>query len=439
MRDVAGVICLVLGIAALVALVVGLVRPQAFARRRATAGSPPPTGGASAPPLAEGAAPLPAEAPLPAPPPPAAPASVEPAPTGPRPLTVALAFGPIAAGLLLLGYILLIAPAYCVTLDPGEQVVAAPGSVIVASVDNQGMLTGTCEATPKLDDVELDEVAIEAPAGETATGEIALPDDLAAGPHTLEFSGETLEFTALTPPEYKVGKLKVDPGVQKVKATVGVSATVRNVGEAYGTFPGVLKVNGKEAVTSDVVVEGNGGTSVVEFEFERPKPGVCKLDVDGSKGKAVIVKPVRLASGAVIKNSMGGGINKLVLDNRYPEDCMVCLTASKSSSKPLLSVYVRRLDKTTVSGLRDGEYWVFASVGEDWNRYTDDFLTSLTRERFAKPMPLTTKKWTSSYTDYAAWTIWTTYHTQYTIYTLVFGSEKGAPGVPVSEKGFPAP
>lgn len=310
---------------------------------------------------------------------------------------------------------------------------------MLAEVQNGGLLGGTYVATLTLDGTELDEVSVETPAGETATAELTMPDDLSAGAHTVELGGETLEFTALTPPEYEVGKLKVDPDVQKVKATVGVSATVRNVGEAYGTFLGVLKVNGKEAATSDVEVEGNGGTNVVEFEFERPKPGVCKLDVDGSKGKAVIVKPVRLASGAVIKNSMGGGINKLVLDNRYPEDCMVCLTASKSSSKPLLSVYVRRRDKTTLTGLRDGEYWVFVSAGEDWNRYTDDFLTSLTRERFAKPMPLTTKRWTSSYTDYAAWTIWTTYHTQYTIYTLVFGSNKGAPGVPVSEKGFPAP
>lgn len=33
MRDVAGIICLVLGVAALVALIVGLARPQVFTRR----------------------------------------------------------------------------------------------------------------------------------------------------------------------------------------------------------------------------------------------------------------------------------------------------------------------------------------------------------------------------------------------------------------------
>jgi hypothetical protein len=450
MRDVAGVVCLVLGIAALVALIVGLARPQTFARRGAPAGAappppvaPPPAEGAAgaegALPSAEGAAPA-ALAPQPvAPPASAPPPSSEPTPTGPRPRTLALALVPIAAGFLVLGWVLLIAPAYSVTLDPGEQVVAAPGSVIVAQVDNQGMLDGTCEATPKLDDAELDACAVESPAGEKASGEIALPDDLAAGPHTLEYAGETLEFTALTPPEYKVGKLNVDPGVQKVKAPVAVTVTVRNEGEATGTFAGVLKVNGKEAASSDVEI-GGGSSRLVDFEFERPKPGACKLDVDGSKGKAVIVKPVRLANGTVLKNSLGGGVGKLVLDNRYRDDCMICLTTSKSSKQPALSVYVRGRDKATISGLRDGEYWAYYSVGDDWNRYTSDFLTSFTRERFAKPVPFTTKHWTSSYTDWSAWTKYTTYHTQYTYFTLTFGSAKGnVYGVPVSEKGFPAP
>jgi hypothetical protein len=424
MRDALGVICLILGGAAAVALVVGLLRPRTFARRgTGAAGESAAVGEGAA--VCEGAA---------------AGEGAGAPPRGPRPRTVALALAPLTAGFLLLGWVLLVAPTYSVTIDPGEQVVAAPGSTLLAVVDNDGLLDGTYEATLVLDGDELEDVAVAAPAGETATTELAMPDDLTAGPHTLELGDETLEFTALTPPEYKVARLLVDPDVQKVGATVRVSTTVSNTGEATGTFPGVLKVNGEEAATSEVVVEGNGGASSVQFEFERPRPGVCRLDVSGSKGKAVIVKPVRLANGAVLVNSLGGGVGKLVLDNRYQDDCMVSLTTSKSAKKPSLCVYVRGRDKTTVSGLRDGEYWAFFSVGDDWNRYTTDFLDSSERSRFTKPVPFMTKRWTTSYTDWSAWTRYTTAHTEYTLFTLTFGSNKGTdPGVSVTEDGFPAP
>ena len=223
---------------------------------------------------------------------------------------------------------LLIAPTYSVAIDPGDQVVAAPGTTLLAEVANDGLLDGTYEATLTLDGTELEDVAVETPAGETATAELAMPDDLSAGAHTVELGGETLDFTALTPPEYKVGKLKVEPDVQKVKATVGVSATVRNVGEAYGTFPGVLKVNGKEAATSDVVVEGNGGTSVVEFELRAPEAGRLqarrgRLEGQGRHRQA---GAARQRCGHQ-RTPWAGGSTSSSSTTGTPSDCMVCLTA----------------------------------------------------------------------------------------------------------------
>jgi hypothetical protein len=351
-----------------------------------------------------------------------------------------LALGSLAAGLAVLVYALLLTPTYAVALEPADQIVAAPGSAFVAVVDNEGLLTGTYGDTPELDGVALTEASVEVAGGKTGRVEIVLPDDLSAGEHTLELGGTTVAFKALTPPDYKVGKLKVEPSVAAVKDLIRVSALVENRGEAIGTFPGVLKVNGKEAATCETEIAG-GESRLVTWTLKQQKAGVCRLNADGAKGKAVVVKPVRLATGTVLANKLTGGVNKLVIKNRYAEDCMVCLTTSKKSSAAALAVYVRGKKSGTVSGIKDGSYYIFFCFGDDWNRYTNDFLDDLGHGRFKKPALFVTKSWTSQYTDWDAWTIWTTQHTQYTAFTIELSPKYGdrENGVMVDAEDFPDP
>jgi hypothetical protein len=467
MRDVFGYVCLVLFIFAGVVAALAAARPQLFSRRVA-GGEPhtPPSAGAvdpAATPPQAGAvdpavtpqplaptqsaplAPTPSATLAPATPPPLAPAtSPLPEPTQSAPprrgvlVAILAAVAVVAAGL---AYVLLVAPTYSVTVKPPEQVVAAPGSRVPIEVANEGALGGTFRKQPTLDDAEIAEVSGDVAAGAVTMIDVVLPDDLAAGPHTLEIDGVEYAFTALTPPAYKVGKLKVEPKVAKVKSDVTVTVNVRNTGEATGTYPGALTAGGKDVAASATEIAG-GKTVPVRVTFTTGKAGACKLDVGGSKSSVMVVKTERPASGKVLANSLGGGGNLMVFQNKYSDDAMFCLTASASAKKPLLAVYVRGRKNATVSGLRPGSYYVFYSVGGDWNRFTDDFLSSYWRGRFAKPAALQTKEWTSSSVDYSARMIYTTHYTQSTRYTITIGSKgsgKSAPAVEVSGGKFPAP
>ena len=409
MRDVVGYVCLALFIIAAVVAALAATQPRLLSRRRSSGGQVE------------------------------SPAAPEAAPRRSRALVAILAGAAVVfAGLT---YFLLVAPTYSATVMPPKQVVASAGSRVPVKVANNGALGGTFRETPTLDGQAIAEVSGDVAAGKTATIDIVLPDDLSAGEHKLEIDGVQFAFTALTPAEYKVGKLKVDPGVVKVKGQVTVSANVKNTGEAAGTYPGVLEADGKQAATAPTEIAG-GETVPVSIRFSRSKLGLCRLNVSGSKATVMVVKPVRLGSGTVLENSLGGGGNVLELQNHYPQDAMFCLTSSKSSKQPLLAVYVRGHKNASVSGLRPGSYYVFYSVGKDWNRYTYDFLTSYGRGRFAKPFSLITKQWTTRSVDYGARMIYTTTYTQSTRFRIMIGSSNGkksAKVVEVSGGSFPAP
>ena len=442
MRDIAGYVFLVLFVFAAVAAVLAAVRPQLFARRSASRGVEPPApgpapGGAYAPVpdptygLASQVAPgvVPVEpsqvAPgvVPVEPSEIAPdaALAEPPQTqAPRRAAVIAVFAAVAVVCAGLTYVLLLMPAYAVTVKPPEQVVAAPGSTITVEVANNGALGGTYRQKPTLDGDAIAEVSGDVAAGDVTAVDVELPDDLAAGPHTLDVGGVQYAFTALTPPEYKVGKLKVEPRVVKPKQEVTVSVKVKNSGEASGLYPGELKAGGKDVGAAGTEIAG-GETGWVRVRFTPVKVGALKLDVGGSKSSVMVVKPVRLPNGEVLKNTLAGGGNLLELQNHYEEDAMFCLTSSKAAKKPLLAVYVRGKKNASVSSLRPGTYYVFYSAGKDWNRYTYDFLTSYGRGRFAEPMNLVTRQWTSRSVDYGARMIYTTTYTQSTRFRISIG------------------
>lgn len=337
-----------------------------------------------------------------------------------------------------LTYFLLVAPTYSATVKPPKQVVASAGSRVPIEVANNGALGGTFRETPTLDGKAIAEVSGDVAAGEIATIDIVLPDDLSVGEHKLEIDGVEFAFTALTPAEYKVGKLTIEPEVAKPKQEVTVTAKVKNIGEATGTYPGVLAAGGKEVAAAETEIAG-GETVPVRVTFTPARKGACKVAIEESKATVMVVKPVRLPNGKVLKNALSGGSGKVLFKNGYSQDCMFCLTTAKKAKKASLVVYVRGKSSTTLSGLRDGSYWVFYSSGKDWNRYTNDFLTFPYRGRFDKPADFRTSSWTTSYIDWGAWTKWTTQHTQYTIFTLElnpkYKTKEWTP--PVPEGQFP--
>lgn len=400
MRDVLGVVFLVLFVLSAVALVVGLLNPGRLSRRRAIDGLPAP---------------------------------------GPGRGKVALATVPMTAGFLLLVLGVWLLPNYSVKLVPPRQVVAAPGSHYAAVVANSGRLAGTRAIPFSVDGTAQTPVAVKVGGHATANAELPLPDSLTPGTHTLKMGDATIRFTALTPPDYREGKLKLSAPVVKVGDSISLQILVANRGEADGTYPGEFTVNGKQEDVQPTTVAGNDSAQLV-FTVSRTKPGRYRLAVGGAKAGVMVVKTTRPASGKVLRNTMGGGGNLLVVTNKYPDDLMVYLTSSpKTFRHPVLVMFVRGHKAASVASLHDGSYYVYWAIGGDWNSYTKGFLTIGQQARFVKPIAFNTSSWTTAYNDYASWTRWITTHVQSTKWTLTFGASgiNESASVPIGPAVFP--
>jgi hypothetical protein len=331
-------------------------------------------------------------------------------------------------------------PSYSFTLAPKGQIVAAPGSKFQATVKNAGLAGGTFKQTLTVDDGQPVSVTVKVGSRGTTTADLPLPDTLTPGKHTLKFGAQSLEFTALTPARLKLGKLSIDKPVVKRGGKVTLTMLVYNLGEADGTFPGVLKLNGKAVETTPSPVKGTSST-MVTFEVREKQARAYKVDLSGAKGRIVWVKMERPANGAILKDAIAGGVGKVVIKNSYPQDCMVVMTA-KASGKPapLLKVYVRARQNVTISTIHDGVYYIYYARGGDWNHYNDDFLSGADHRRFPTPMTFRTSSWTTSWADYSAMMMYTQRHTQYSGWTIPLGKVTNGKGVylpPVSTAKFP--
>lgn len=391
---------------------------------------------AATPVTAEATAEAPPEASAPVGPPPATPPGTLPVRSR-RPAVVLAAVAGVA---LVAALALLVPPHYTVTLSPGEQVVAAPGSVILATVENTAPLSGTWKVEPTLDGKPIEAVAQKVSGRDTEVIEVALPDDLAAGRHEIVVGGVSLSFKALTPPDFTTGAMFFEPEIAKVGESAAVSVTVHNSGEAFGEYPGDLYVNGRKDSAERPVIQG-GSSQTITYYVTRTTAGIYKLKLCDVRGELYVVKPVRPKTGTVIADSESG-IGKLQFKNNTGYDCMVLLTDKpKGSAKPTLAFYVRAKDSYTMTGISNGIHFVYYSAGEAWNHLTDDFVDVVWHERFKNPAAFSTSSWTSSYVDWGAWTRYITTHTQYTYWTIrisnttVWGPKGGV--VEVDDEDFP--
>jgi hypothetical protein len=315
-------------------------------------------------------------------------------------------------------------PSYSFTLAPKGQIVAAPGSKFQATVKNGGLAGGTFKQTLTVDGGQPVDVTVKVTGRGSSTADLPLPDSLTPGKHTLKFGAKTVEFTALTPARLKLGTLSIDKPVVKLGGKVTLSLLIYNRGETDGTFPGVLKLNGKQVETTPAAVKGSS-TAMVTFHVRQKQARAYQVDLSGAKARIVYVKTERPANGAMLTNAITGGVGRVTFKNYYKQDSMIVLTAKASGkAPPLLKVFVRAGNNVVVKSIRDGAYYVYYSLGGDWNHYNDDFLSGAGHYRFPKLIAFHTSSWTTSYADYSAMMLWTTRHTQGSGWTIILGSAK---------------
>lgn len=343
---------------------------------------------------------------------------------------------PVAAVLVAAALVLLALPNYDAALVTAEPVVAGESTSITIEVCNAGLFGGTYAAEYALDGVKQSDVRISLAGRGSDVVELPVAADLEPGPHTATVGGHTIEFTALRPAAFSVDHFSVDADLVKIGRPVTVTADVSNTGEVAGDFPAQLRAAGK-VVDEQPAVIGPGETETFGLEFRTRRPGTYRLSLGDASKKVVVVKPVRHPNGTYLVRSASGGRGLLEIKNGNKVDGVVVLARTTAPKKAVLAVYVRAKQSFSASGIPNGKYRIYYTLGKDWNAHTDGFLELTERGRFQGAANYSTSSWTSSWSDSSY--RYTQQNVRYTRYTITLHGVAGgtADMLPVSEGEFP--
>jgi hypothetical protein len=97
----------------------------------------------------------------------------------------------------------------------------------------------------------------------------------------------------------------------------------------------------------------------------------------------------RPETGTYIRDMHRDGYGLLVIYNNWTMDTVAVLTDNKV--KPKLAVYLRAKDALEVSGIEDGEYGLYFTIGDGWNAGEGKFDKVYGYYRYNTPMLFETK------------------------------------------------
>ena len=104
---------------------------------------------------------------------------------------------------------------------------------------------------------------------------------------------------------------------------------------------------------------------------------------------SVAQSTTRPETGIYIRDMHRDGYGLLVIYNNWTMDTVAVLTDKKV--KPKLAVYLRAKDALEVSGIEDGEYGLYFTIGDGWNAGEGKFDNVYGYYRYNTPMVFETK------------------------------------------------
>lgn len=296
-----------------------------------------------------------------------------------------------------------------------EEIIPGDRIIVAIEVENTGRTRGSYQAVLLLNDEEHSAKEVALAAGQQQTVQFELyEEDL--GVHTVKLDDNTETFKVLKPAEFASSELSISPNPVNMGNEVTISALVKNVGEATGTHTVNLTIDGEVIQKEEVTLKGNSNRTV-SFKVPADKAGRLVVGIDQLKSDLDVYNIQRLANGTYINRDMTGGSGQLIIRN-LEWDTLVALTGGDDPKKPLVSVFVRKGSSFTVYGIRDGNYDVYLSMGEDWDTASKRFTKNVSYYRFDETFNYRT---TSSH---------------YTYYTISMG-EGGGGTRRISQDEFP--
>jgi hypothetical protein len=361
---------------------------------------------------------------------------------GTAPRTLQLSCVGAAAVCLVFAALLWWMPHYEVVAPADTRIGLDETPEITLEVYNRGLLGGTYSATYSVDGKAQDTVQFPLGGGQGREITLSLPGEAERGPVLLSLGGASIEARAVAPPTFAVAGLRVSPSPAKQGDDVVLTTIVENTGDLAGTFGGELLVDGNVLLKQPVELKP-GQTREVTYDLTADRAGQYELALGEATADFVIVKPVRLANGYVIKRSSSGGKAYLKVTNKTGLDAVAALTRSGNKTGPVVAVYIRDGKTATIKGIPDGTYVLWDCCGSAFNWTMRDFFSTTEYKRWLKPLSFnttaSTKYWTSYWSDssynYSQKHSQTTTH--WTNWTVTLGMGESKYTKTVSESGFP--
>ena len=99
-------------------------------------------------------------------------------------------------------------------------------------------------------------------------------------------------------------------------------------------------------------------------------------------------QPNRPETGTYIKDMDRSGYGVLIVHNNWTMDTVAVL--SDKSVKPLVAVYLRSRDTLTITGIEDGDFGLYFTVGSLWDAKSGKFRSVLGYYRYNQPLQFET-------------------------------------------------
>lgn len=87
-----------------------------------------------------------------------------------------------------------------------------------------------------------------------------------------------------------IADLKITPDKIATGQSATIEASVSNTGKSAGKYTAVLKINGSQVNSQDVLLAA-GEKKTISFNYSASTPGQCQIDLNGLSGALSVVNP----------------------------------------------------------------------------------------------------------------------------------------------------
>ena len=206
-----------------------------------------------------------------------------PSPSGPSSGRLPVILACLCAAFLALAAVLWWMPHYQVIVPADKRVALDEAPAMTVMVKNRGLLPGTYKAVYKLAGRTVSTVQVPLDPGQEQPVTLSLPPDSPRALYLLELGTTEIPVEVVRPAGFRVGPLEVDPSVAKVGQAMKVVASVQNTGGVTGTFPGVMRANGREVDARPTEIEA-GESTTLAFTVSQGSRGPCRLQLGNARG-----------------------------------------------------------------------------------------------------------------------------------------------------------